>query len=203
MAYIIDGSGNERPAMTWLRAYLKDEYVEISNITLSAQGGTTAISVDNGTLQILADLQPDTATLDVVDWSVSDESIATINSSGLLTAKANGTVRVVASAMDYNSTVQDEISITISNQIVGINDIEPEPEVSIYPNPLTGSNLIVEGVDAYNSIQVFDLQGRLHYENQTDNVSKLSLHLELTPGVYLIQLKSNQNTSLHKKLIIK
>lgn len=203
MAYIIDGSGNERPAMTWLRAYLKDEYVKISDITLSAQGGTTAISVDNGTLQILADLKPDTATLDVVEWSVSDESIATISSSGLLTAKANGTVRVIASAMDYNSTVQDEISITISNQIVGINDIEPEPEVSIYPNPLTGNRLILEGADAYNSIQIFDLQGRLHYENQTGNVSKLSLHLELTPGVYLIHLKSNQNTSLHKKLIIK
>jgi hypothetical protein len=152
-------------------------------------------------LQEFANLQPDTATLDVVEWSVSDENIATISPSGLLTAKTNGTVTVTASAMDYNSTVQDDISITISNQLVGINDIEIGQEVLIYPNPLTGNNLILEGIDEYHSIKIFDMQGRLHREYLTNNNTRISLNLELEPGAYFLHFNAN-NKSLHKKLII-
>lgn len=204
MAYIIDAYGNERPAMKWLRAYLKDEYIAISGITLSAQGGTPEIAADNGTLQILTELLPANATLDVVEWSVSDEDIAEISPSGLLTAKSNGTVTVVASAMDYNSTVEDEITITISNQVVGLNDMESESEMTFYPNPLNSNQLNIFGVEKYNSIQILDIQGRLHYEYFTSNRPEIILHLELVPGVYFIHLSDNNKyLSEYKKLIVK
>ena len=87
----------------------------VTSISISGDGGATGISVDSGSMQIYATILPADANQNIT-WSVRQfDGNATINAAGSLTARANGTVFVRATAND-GSGVYDEIEITISGQ---------------------------------------------------------------------------------------
>jgi lysophospholipase L1-like esterase len=85
---------------------------------------TTAINVtgnditnSGGTSQFSYSVVPTGATPNSVTWSVSDATVATIESNGLLTPKKNGTVTVSASITQNSVLLSGSKTITISNQI--------------------------------------------------------------------------------------
>jgi uncharacterized protein YjdB len=102
---------------------ISNQIVQISSITVTAEGGATAIYHDKGTLQLLATLLPSYATNQVLNWSVANlTGEASIDASGLLTAIADGIVTVKAAATD-GSGVYGTLNITISGQIIYVTDI--------------------------------------------------------------------------------
>lgn len=88
-------------------------YSPVSGISIS--GTTNYISELAGTTQIVATILPVNASQSV-SWSVSDPTIATISSTGLLTAKNNGMVTVTATSNDGSNISSNSIQIQISNQ---------------------------------------------------------------------------------------
>ncbi|MCB8998942.1 MAG: Ig-like domain-containing protein [Bacteroidales bacterium] len=96
--------------------------VLVSDITVSGAGDATTIDTDNGTLQMSAAILPVDATNQEVAWSVeSGTGSASISSTGLLTAKEDGTVTVTAKAKDISGVVGTK-EITISNQVLTMDD---------------------------------------------------------------------------------
>jgi len=95
---------------------ISNQVIPVSSITIS---GGTAIATDGGTLQLTASVLPANATNKTVTWSItSGSAYAIINSStGLLTAVANGTVTVRATAND-GSNVSGSMVVTITNQTI-------------------------------------------------------------------------------------
>lgn len=90
--------------------------VPVETITLTGMGGASTIDTNGGKLQIVADVAPANASNKGVTWTVEKGTgEATINSTGLLTAVANGTVTVKATAKD-GSLVVGTLEVTISNQ---------------------------------------------------------------------------------------
>jgi len=101
----------------------EEEPILVTSITVSGTGGATTISIDNGTLQMLASVLPVDADDQTVTWSrTNGTGAAYISSGGLLTALTDGTVTVRATANDGSGVYDDQL-ITISNQIkyVSIN----------------------------------------------------------------------------------
>ena len=95
----------------------------VTSIAVSGSGGSTSITVDDGSLQLVAAVLPANATVNTVSWSfINGTGIASINSAGLLTAVDNGTVTVKATAKD-GSGVYGTLVITISNQLVPVKVI--------------------------------------------------------------------------------
>jgi len=82
---------------------------EIKSIDVSG-----ASSTNGATYQMSAKILPDNATYKNISWSVDDAAIATIDDSGLLTAKKNGTVTVTATTKQPNSTVCGSKTIDVS-----------------------------------------------------------------------------------------
>jgi hypothetical protein len=187
-AYLIDADGVERPAMLWLRAYLKNEFVPNESITISTSTGATSIDTDNGTLQMLAEVLPDTSTIQTVYWSVSNSQIATIDQTGLLTAQSNGTVTVTAMSLELNSEVSDQMDITISNQVDDIESITSTGNIRIYPNPADGGYFTIEGMQDIESIAVIDLNGNQIVAYDIHNQSSINMHLNVPAGIYIIKL---------------
>ncbi len=102
---------------------ISNQAVAVTSITLSGAGGASSINTDEGTLQLTASVLPSDASNKGVSWSIiSGATNATVNSSGLLTAVANGSVTVRATANDGSGTYGD-IVIGISNQIVQVESI--------------------------------------------------------------------------------
>lgn len=93
-----------------------------TSVVVSGSSGST-ISTDNGTLQMIATVSPSSTTNKSVNWKVeSNGGQATINSSGLLTAVANGEVIVTATSA-VNSSIVGKAVITIGNQSNKITNI--------------------------------------------------------------------------------
>jgi|GEM_PF-1433750 len=74
------------------------------------------ISTPGGTADLVAEIQPDNATIQDVYWSVDDASIAKIDANGHLQALQNGTVTVTARSRQFGSAVVAHKKITITNQ---------------------------------------------------------------------------------------
>ncbi|SHJ12877.1 Uncharacterized conserved protein YjdB, contains Ig-like domain [Tangfeifania diversioriginum] len=116
VATAVDGSGVTGD----LQVTISNQVIPVESISIT--GGNT-ISTDNGTLQLEAEVIPADATNKTVTWSVSNETgRATINASGLLTAEKDGTVTVVATAVD-GSGVTGDLQVTISNQVIPVESI--------------------------------------------------------------------------------
>ena len=94
-------------------------------VIVTGDGGATAINGSGGKLQMFAEVLPEDAADKTVTWTViKGTGDATITSSGLLTAVADGTVTVRATAND-GSGAYGETEMTISGQVLP-KDIGPE-----------------------------------------------------------------------------
>ncbi|MFZ2338837.1 MAG: Ig-like domain-containing protein, partial [Bacteroidales bacterium] len=114
-----DGSG----VYGTLTVTIINQVVEVKSISIAVSKGTAAITVDDGTVTLTANVTPSNATNKTVIWSVLNETgFATINSAGILTAVANGTVTVKATAID-GSGISSTLRVAISNQINQIESI--------------------------------------------------------------------------------
>jgi len=119
LGIIYDAAGNvydnPTPAIGAFE-YPEVEPTLVESIDIWGTGGATTIESEGGTLQMLKKTLPVDATDTTVVWSVIEGTgDAEISSSGLLTAQANGTVTVRATANDA-SGIYGEEEITISNQ---------------------------------------------------------------------------------------
>ena len=113
--------------------------VSISAISISGEGGATTITTKDGTLQMIATISPSNASNKAVTWSVNDASIATIDDNGKLTAKADGTVVVTATAKD-KSGVTGTFDVTVSDTTVA--DAGKLTIESVKPGSVAGTTII-------------------------------------------------------------
>jgi len=94
----------------------------VSGITVTGEADATTIDIDNGTLQMSAAILPVNATIQAFTWSVAKGTgSASISSTGLLTAREDGTVTVMATANDVGHVIGSK-EITISNQVLTMAD---------------------------------------------------------------------------------
>jgi uncharacterized protein YjdB len=114
-----DGSG----VYGVLTITISNQIIAVANITVTGTGGTTTVTIDNGTLQLSAAVLPADAANKTVTWSITSGSDnASISSTGLITALNNGTAVVRATAND-GSGVYGTLTVTISNQVINVTSI--------------------------------------------------------------------------------
>lgn len=93
-----------------------DTTIKVTGINVTGSGSLITITTQGGSLQMTKTVTPNDATIQKVVWSVvNGTGEAVISSTGLLTAVANGTVTVKATATDESGVVGEAI-ITISGQ---------------------------------------------------------------------------------------
>ena len=102
---------------------ISSQVIPVTGITVTGAGGSSAITTDNGTLQLSAAIAPTNATNQTVTWTIANGTgQATINATGLVTAVSNGTVTARATAND-GSGIFGTLVITISSQVIPVTGI--------------------------------------------------------------------------------
>ena len=164
--------------------------VLVSSIDVQGQGGTSTITIDDGTLQMEATVLPANADDASYTWSVTNGTgSASINAGGILTAISNGTVDVIATANDGSGTT-GMTTITISNQTVGI--IENQlVQFNIYPNPVQNELFIELKENQINQINIIDLSGKTLLTQKQINGNSIDVS-SLAQGVYTIQISTEK-----------
>jgi hypothetical protein len=169
-----------------------------SSISVNSTG-ENSITSQNGTLQVSASILPEDAANKTVSWSVVNVSgEASISASGLITARKNGTVKVIATAND-GSGVKGELLITISNQnilvqsISIIDNLKLDTIHGIGTKVLLKASIIPENATNQTiSWSVENLTGQA-------SIDKDGLLITSMPGTIRINAKANDESNMISK----
>jgi N-acetylneuraminic acid mutarotase len=87
------------------------------------------------------------------------------------------------------------------SQIVGINEVDINQGISVYPNPTTETITIQSNNDAIIHIEIYDLFGkRVLYQEVNEKI--VHLKLPLPKGVYILKGLTSNNYSIIHKIVI-
>lgn len=190
---IITGGTGMRSSYYWFRKKSMHQLVQLLTLT-----GPSIINTNKGSIQITANIAPTEAINKQVTWSINDTNLATITQTGLVTAKANGTAIVTAQTTDgSNLTATKTISIT--NQNVGINEVNLSNQIVVFPNPASNVLTIKSAIDLTGmQLQLLDITGKViaQYHNQTEiDISAIA------NGMYLLHIQT-PNGSVVKQVVV-
>jgi hypothetical protein len=122
-----------------IQVVISGQITPVTSVAISVENNADpAITIANGTLQLLAAVLPVAANQNVT-WSiVSGNEFATVNATGLVTATANGTVTIQAVSTE-NATILDTINIVISGQFTPVASVVISVENNVAP-AITSAN---------------------------------------------------------------
>ena len=121
--------------------------IPVSSLTVTS--ATSSITSFGSTMQMNTEVLPANASDKSVSWDVSDNSIATISTSGVLTAVSAGVVTVSAVAND-GSGISGSKEISITNYVTSIS-ITPDTDIIDEPFASIDFDAVLEPADATNS----------------------------------------------------
>ncbi len=171
---------------------ISSQNIKVTSLKIFTSGNVLTISEPNETLNFFTDVLPKNAEDTSVIWTTDKPNIATINSLGLLTAKANGIVKVKATTND-GSGKSDSLNIVISNQTI-VKELSKN-QIKIFPNP---SNKIIY---IESELKVSDFKIKNIYGSIIDNGKLVSNQIDiqsLSDGVYFLEIKIKENWFTYK-----
>ena len=198
-AYLITEDGTERPAMTWLKAYVNDTLRDIEQIVISSVNGDTVIEEIGDSLSLQAEVIPSNATFPDFIWSVEPESLATIDQSGTVTALAEGTVTVKATAWD-GTGLKGTLDIDIQIDHTSVN---PSSSVllNIFPNPSIDGSVHITGLCNIDLLKITDISGKQLATFKCRGKSSLEVNLDQQSGLYIFEFISSQSSFFRKIMV--
>ena len=119
----------------------EDPEIAVASVSLSQSAVTLEVG---GTSNLTATVQPSNATNKVVNWSTSNQSVATVNN-GTVTAVAEGTATITATAGGESATC----SVTVNKKVVAVTSVELDnAEVDIVSGSTITLKATVKPTDA-------------------------------------------------------
>ncbi len=157
-----------------------EKQVSATSVALSSESTTVAVG---GTLQILSDFLPAATCDQTLTWTSTDEDVATVDSTGIVTGVAEGTADIIARTSNYK---KDTITITVGTS--GVNsDLESTNTISVYPNPAT--DIISINNESAAKVNITNLVGRIVLTETIDPNATINIS-SLKSGIYFISIET-------------
>lgn len=115
-------SAQENPAVTYDCIVTVTATRPVESISLNHDAKTFTKAGE--TLQLTATIYPDSATNKTVTWKSSDEKVATVDESGLVTAVGNGTANITATTEDGNFKATCQVTVEIPELTLSLDKSE-------------------------------------------------------------------------------
>jgi hypothetical protein len=175
--------------------------IHATSVKIMSENMQDYINEKDGELQLYAVVMPENAVDTTVNWTSDDTDIATVSPNGLVRAKGDGVVMIIAASND-NPAIKDTFAITISSQVTGVDQNGPDQPVRIYPVPVSGT-LFIENMHQVNELEILTVTGR-KVLSKTIHESETQLDVSsLPPGIYLLKISHETGAAGTHKLLIK
>jgi endo-1,4-beta-xylanase len=76
-----------------------------------------------------------------------------------------------------------------------------EQNLVVYPNPLIGNRLTIDGVIGNYDIRIVDISGKNVYTKNINTQGVYSINVNLKPGVYMLQMINTSKSLFHKIVV--
>jgi hypothetical protein len=171
---------------------ISNQVIPVDSIVVSAaQVSTPVIREKNGTLLMVAEIIPENASNKTVEWSIENNTeIAAIDSNGLVTGKSNGSVKVIATAID-GSNVSGFCTVAIINQSNNTNlSVETNQELKVYQSSdklifQTNNNI------SANYYTIYSVAGNIIHKGQVVTDPMIIDLSSCHKGIYILSLIGN------------
>ena len=173
--------------------------IPVTGVTIAPKAGTIKIQE---TKQLVATVLPSNASRNSVSWSSSQNNVATVSTSGLVTAVSQGSAVITATTTD--GSFKAICNITVSKDtLTSITQVRKPDDIVLFPNPLNGKQLTVDfgGLKGITTIQFIEINGQIALEQTVFDMQRTQLDVNLKPGFYMVKFSNNQKTLLKKLLI--
>ncbi len=178
----------------------KPALVHVQSVEITSVNMQDYINEKDGELQLYAIVMPKNAIDTTVTWSSDNTGIATVSQKGLVRAKSDGVVSIMAASKD-RPAIRDTFVITVSSQVTGVGQPKPDQNIRIYPNPASDM-LYISNMDKVSELEVLTMSGK-RVLGKTIHGSEEKLDISaLAPGNYLIKLRNAREVICTNKLII-
>lgn len=167
----------------------KIETITFTNVNVDATSiyiNGSDISSPATQTQLSVVYTPSTATAKIINWSVDDASIASISSTGLLTALKNGVVTVTASFVQNSQTMSATKKISITNQVSDLfvsgtaTTIGDKQSTALSMNQAIGVSGIIPGV--FELSTTLNVAGTLKFYTSRTDLNALAFGAGTTTG---------------------
>jgi hypothetical protein len=147
--------------------------IAVPTVSVTTINITGSNITDGGTKQLSAQVLPANATNKNVSWSSSNQTIATVSASGLVTALKNGSVTITATAQD-GSNVTGSLAMTIS----GVDESVPGVTVQTVSELLSAISTAVPGtiINVKGGTYTFGSPISMNRSGQNGNLITLRAH---------------------------
>lgn len=149
--------------------------VKVMGVSLDITSKEIAIG-ESFTLK--ATVTPSNATMKSVSWSSSDESVATVNANGVVTALKVGSCKITVATDDGNKTASCVVTVSTT---VGIERIQADHKV------YTERGAIVVNPSRRILVQVYAVTGVKLYDSSVGG----STRIPVASGIYMVRLMEN------------
>jgi uncharacterized protein YjdB len=175
-------------------------------VTVTVPVDTILILPDECTLQfkgtkaLKATVEPADASNKTIVWSSSDATIATVSSTGTVTAKSvNGECIIYATNAASGKVGVCYVTVGTGGKTA---PAEAEGSITIYPNPTDGQLIIDNGELTIENVEIFNVMGQYVYLSTLGVASTLRFDISHLPtGVYFVRITTENGKIVTKKII--
>lgn len=163
--------------------------VKVNQINIKTPNNDTVFKKSAKSIPLTAEVLPLNATNKALTWLCSPDSIATIDQNGTITIIKTGVVTITAQSMDGSLVNTSKVISIVSDSTTSLIEREMHLYLAIHPNPTSdliqiSTNSVIEG-----KVKVYDMVGKICYENQflsQQNQFNLSA---LESGNYIVEIE--------------
>ena len=112
------------------------------------------------------------------------------------TGDVKDTINPISIQITANMTVT--ANFTLTTGIASMND----SQVKVFPNPVTGNDLSISGLQGSGKLSLIDMNGKVLQECETVFTPTFQFRANVLPGFYILQIYDGENL-IHKKILIK
>jgi uncharacterized protein YjdB len=132
--------------LDYLKVYSSGSTTAVSSISISPATVTLAV---NATSQLSKSILPLTASNQNVSWSSSNTAVATVSTTGLISAISSGTATITAKTIDGGKTATASVTVTTPSNTADLDNNNRGTEVNQFAFSGSGWTHAVNTVDPY------------------------------------------------------
>jgi hypothetical protein len=115
---------------------------------------------------------------------------------------------VVYHITSENSALQNSWTVTVTVEVVSVEDHSQVKSFDLYPNPATSGIRIEFVLEKYmrSSLRIYDMNGRTVLNDKLGNINSWNQWHDLSglpPGLYLLQILGEESIIASERLVIK